>query len=213
MSNPKFQSRIISRVKKASPNLKFAAQYYVAEDCATACMGGYDSRSFVYLLTSVFNEKETCIYVGSTKSQYSRFLAHIKETAFSCIYLFECEEKDLQDSEKLVIKEFKPLYNRRDNPLATRYKQIIGIDYTAKRTFEKIQNDLQLKEEYERVGLFGFALNPTLFSVLKSMAEENHCNCSEMLQLIFESLYPDEIAQQLRNHSEQAQTNLTTTIK
>lgn len=213
MSKPNFQSIIISRIKKAAPCLKFVAVYNATEDWTSACMSGYENRSFVYLLTSLFNEKEYCIYVGKTKSQYTRFISHIKNVDFSHIYLFECEEKYLAQNEQLLIKELKPLYNRENNPLATRYSKLIGINYTEPHTSEKIKKDLQLKDEYEISGLFGFALSPAIFSVLKTKAEENNCNCSEMLQLILENLYSTEIAEKLRNPSELAQTNLTTTIK
>lgn len=213
MSKPNFQSKIISRVKKTAPCLQFVAIYNATEDWANACMSGYENRSFVYLLTSILGEKEYCIYAGKTKSQYSRFIAHIKKIDFSRIYLFECEKKELEESEKLIIKELKPLYNCKHNPLATRYSQLIGIDYTNPLTSEKIKNDLHLKDEYEKLGLFGFALNPAIFSVLKTKAKENGCNCSEMLQLILENLYPDEIAKKLMTPLELSKTNLTNTIK
>lgn len=213
MSKPSFQSIIISRVEKAAPCLKYVARYNATEDCVSVCMNGYKNRSFVYLLTSLFNEKEYCIYAGKTKSQYSRFISHIKNVDFSHIYLFECEQKDLAQSERFIIKNLKPLYNRKDNPLAMRYSQIIGIDCTEPHTSEKIKNDLQLKDKYEKSGLFGFALNPAIFSVLKLKAEENNCNCSEMLQLILEDLYSTEIAEKLRKPSNPLKTNLTTTIK
>lgn len=213
MPKPNFQSIIISRVEKAAPCLKYVARYNATENCVSICMNGYKNRSFVYLLTSIFNEKEYCIYVGKTKSQYARFISHINNIDFSYIYLFECEEKDLAQSECLIIKELKPLYNRKDNPFASRYSQIIGIDCENPHTSEKIKKDLLLKNKYEESGLFGFALNPAIFSILKFKAEENNCTCSEMLQLILENLYPTEIAEKLRNPSELAQTNLTTTNK
>ena len=213
MAKPNFQTIIISRVSKAAPCLKFVARYNATDDCVNACMSGYENRSFVYLLTSVFDEKEYCIYVGETKSQYSRFISHIKNADFSHIYLFECEEKDLMQSERQVIKELKPLYNRKSNPLTARYSRLISIDCTDRHTSEKIKNDLQLKDQYEKLGLFGFALPPALFSVLKTKAEENNCTCSEMLQSILERLCPTEIAEQLRNPYNLLKTNLTTTIK
>lgn len=213
MSKPNFQSIIISRVVNTAPCLKYVARYSATEDCVNACMNGYKDRSFVYLLTYLFNEKEYCIYVGKTTSQYARFLSHIKKNDFSYIYLFECNENDLAQSEHLIIKELRPLYNRTDNPLTMRYSQIIGIDCEKPHTSEKIKNDLQLKDEYEESGLFGFALNPAIFSVLKSKAEENNCNCSEMLQLILEGLYSAEIAENLKNSSNAVKTNLTTTNK
>lgn len=213
MSKPNFQSTTISLVKKAAPYLKYVARYNATEDCVSSCMSGYENRSFVYLLTSTLDEKEYYIYVGKTTSQYTRFLSQIKKIDFSYIYLFECEEKNLAQSERLIIKELKPLYNRKDNPLAMRYSQIICIDYTKPHSSENIKNDLQLKLEYESSGLFGFTLNPAIFSVLKLKSEENNCNCSEMLQLILENLYSTEIVEILRNSSEPVKTNLTTTNK
>ena len=213
MSKPNYQSIIISRTTHAAPNLKYVSLYSTNDDWVSACMSGYENRSFVYLLTFIFNEEEVCIYVGKSKSQYARFISHIKNFDFSHIFLFECEEKEITQSEKLVIKEFKPLYNINSNPLATRYSKLLNIVRTKYRTFDEITNDLRFKYEYEKSGLFGFALNPAIFSVLQNEANKNNCNCSEMLQLIFENLYSSEISEQLRINSDSAQTNLTTTNK
>lgn len=213
MSKPNFQAITISRVEKSAPCLKYTAWYSATENCVSSCMNGYKNRSFVYLLTSIFDEKEYYIYVGKTTSQYTRFLSHIKKIDFSYIYLFECSEKNLAQSEHLVIKELKPLYNRKDNPLAMRHSQIIGIDCTKPHTSENITSDLRLKTAYERTGLFGFALNPAIFTVLKIKAEENNCNCSEMLQLILERMFSTEIGDKLKDASELIKTNLTTTNK
>ena len=213
MSKPDFQTNLISQVQNETTILKFVARYNTTEECVNACMQGYKGRSFVYLLTTDFEGTECCIYVGKTKSQYTRFLAHIKKFDFDHIYLFECDSKYLLESESLIIKKFKPLYNKKDNPLALRYARIFNIDYDTFQTSQKIQSHLCAKREYEITGLFGFSLNSAIYSVLELKSAERHCNCSEMLQLILEEYFHDEIATELQNSQEHLQTNLTTTIK
>ena len=185
MSKPDFQTNLISQVQNETTLLEFVARYNTTEECVNACMQGYKGRSFVYLLTTDFEGTECCIYVGKTKSQYTRFLAHIKKFDFNHIYLFECDPKYLLESESLIIKKIKPLYNK----------------------------NLCDKREYEITGLFGFSLNSAIYSVLELKSAERHCNCSEMLQLILEEYFHDEIAAELQNSQEHLQTNLTTTIK
>ena len=207
------QTMTIARAQNAAPSLKYIALYGVDEVYVNSCMRRYENRSFVYLLTSDYSEKEVCIYVGKTKSQYSRFLSHIKKFEFDHIYLFECDPGELSDNEALIIREFKPLYNRRHNPLELRYRQILNIDYDKPQTKENIQHNLCLKEQYEHYGLFGFSLNPVIYCVLEKEADKNHCNCSEMLQLILERYYSTEIATNLQAAEEFPQTNLATTIE
>ena len=213
MSKPDFQTTLISQVQNETTLLEFVARYNTTEECVNACMRGYKERSFVYLLTADFEGTECCIYVGKTKSQYTRFLSHIKRFDFDYIYLFECDQKYMLESESLIIKKFKPLYNKKDNPLALRYSQIFNIDYCGFQTFERIEGYLRMKREYENVGLFGFSLNPVIYSVLEKKSIERCCNCSETLQLILEEIFKDEIATELQNPQEHIQTNLTTTIK
>ena len=213
MSKVSYQTMTIARTQNAAPTLKYIALYSVDEVYVNSCMRRYENRSFVYLLTSDYNEKEVCIYVGKTKAQYSRFLSHIKKFEFDHIYLFECDYGELSDNEALIIREFKPLYNRRHNPLELRYRQILNIDYDKPQTREKIQCHLRLKEQYEHCGLFGFSLNPVIYCVLEKEATKHHCNCSEMIQLILEKAYSTDIAASLRCEQELAQTNLSTTIE
>ena len=211
MSKPSNETRIISRAKKASKSLNYIAVYEADNNYVKSCMNEYDNRPIIYLLTLVNDEKESCIYVGQSKSQYARFLSHNNKIEFSRIYLFECDEKDLLQNEKNVIREFKPLYNLDDNPHAKRNRQILGINYLSDKTLNKTQKALDLTDEYHKVGLFGFALNPTIFSVLKAKALENKCTCSEMLQIVLENLFFDEIAKQLKSNQKCVLTNLTTT--
>jgi hypothetical protein len=213
MAKAKVQAVIISRIHNAIPNLKFVAFYNAAEDCVNACMHGYSNRSFVYLLTVDFEGTECCIYVGKSKSQYSRFISHIKKYEFDHIYLFECASDELNKSEALVIKELKPLYNRQHNPHVKRYNEILSIDYSSAQTFEIIQSNLTLKKQYENSGLFGFSLNPAIYAVLEKEAEANQCNCSDMLQFIFEKLYHEQIAEELKLNKEYPNTNLYTTFE
>lgn len=211
MSKLCFQSITITRIQNTTPNLKFVARYSATEVSVKACMHGYANRAFVYLLTSDFGSTEFSIYVGKTKSQYSRFLTHIKKYEFDHIYLFECNPDELNRSEGLIIEELKPLYNRNKNPLEVRYRQILNIDYDAPKTKTIIRSHLHLLKQYEQTGLFGFSLNPAIFSVLERKAKEKGCNCSDMLQNILEQLFPADIALALQNQTDLSITNLATT--
>ena len=211
MSKPTIQSIFITKVQKAAPNLRYVAFYDGAGDCVKACMHCYDKRSFVYILTSDFEETECCIYIGKTSAQYARFLSHIKMFDFDHIYLFECDSSNLLKSEELAIKEVKPLYNRRHNPLELRYKQILEIDYDKPKTAETIQKHLFLKSQYEEYGVFGFSLHPAIFNVLNNEAKMHNRNVSDVLQLILEKIYHNEIAEELKSDNNFVITNLTTT--
>lgn len=210
MPKPNFQAIVISRVINAAPHLRFVAFYHADETRVNACMHGYEGRAFVYVLTTVFEDTEHFLYVGKSKAQYSRFLMHLKAYAFQHIYLFECDLEHQGESEVATIKELKPLYNRHHNPLFSRNQTILGINYEERQSAEGIMRHLTLQKQYAPVGLFGFSLPPAVFRVLEEKAAEQHCNCSDMLQLILEKTYPQEIAAELHNPTEQIQTNLIT---
>lgn len=210
MTKPTFESLLISRITKIAPSLKFTGQYRAAEEFVTSCMLCYKNRSFVYVLTSIIRNKEYCIYVGQTSLQSARFASHIKKTEFTRIYLFECDKNDLNSSERLIIEELKPIYNLKNNPCAVRYKDIIKIDYSTYKDFEKIQKDIQMKEKYETIGLYGFALSSSIYSFLKTKSVENNCTCSEVLQQILENIFTADISKEFQSNSENKQTNLTT---
>lgn len=213
MSIPSYRSFEIFRIQALSQSLKFIARYDATENSINNCMHMYDTRSFIYLLTSDFEGDEYCIYVGQTKSQYARFIAHIKNFEFDHIYLFECNPDELSENEALTIGELKPLYNCKLNPMATRYQQIFNIEYKKPKTKSVIHEHLRLKKLYDCFGLYGFSLNPAVFSMLEKKAVENCCNCSEMLQLILEKYFPEDISNSLKTAQYVPDTNLATTIE
>lgn len=213
MSKISFQTNLISRVINLAPNMRFIARYDSETTGIKSCMLGYEDRSFIYILTVDFEKSEQCIYVGQSKSQYSRFSAHIKKYAFDHIYLFECKLDELNSSEAIITNDMKPLYNRNNNPLVMRYRNILNIDYDEPKTKAIINHHLQLLKRYEQTGLFGFSLNPAIFAVLASKAKEKGCNCSDLLQTILEQLFSGDIAAELQNNRTLSKTNLATTIE
>jgi hypothetical protein len=175
-------------------------------------MRDYDSRSFVYILSSMYEGGEYFLYVGESMAQYGRHLNHSKKYAYDYIYLFECEPKHLMESEKAVIMELCPLFNRKDNPIAERMKRILEIDYTAKQDTQKIHQYLERYSKYRNTGLFGVALPVAVFSALERKAREENCTCSELVQCILEKTLSSEIVEGLKNPAAaMPKTNLVTT--
>lgn len=211
MGKPNFQRTTISRIMTAAPKLKYIAFYHADETRINACMNGYKDRSFVYVLTFRYEDREHYLYAGKSKAQYARFLNHLRKYAFDHIYLFECAPEHLVECEAAVIKELMPLFNQYHNPQAKHNKQFLGIRYNGQQDAETIRHYFDLQSKYAPVGLFGFSLPPAVFSVLEKKAAEANCNCSELLQKILEDAFPQEIANELHNsHSPTGQTNLIT---
>lgn len=206
-----FQSLTTNRITKVAPNLKYVAFYHAREDRLNACMRGYANRSFVYILSSVYEGEEYFLYAGKSRAQYARCLTHSKNYAYDYIYLFECEEKFLTESEAAVIAELCPLFNKQHNPMAERLNRILQIDYTLRQDEKKIHHYLEQYAKYKRIGLFGFALPVAIFSALEKKAEEENCTCSEMMQIILEELLQDRIAEKLESADLAGETNLITT--
>ncbi len=210
MSRISFQTNLISLIKSIAPHMTFIACYDTTTIGIKSCMHEYGKRSFIYILTADFEESEYCIYIGKTKSQYTRFANHIKKYEFDHIYLFECTPDTLTKIEGEVINEIKPLYNRNNNPLEERYHKIFNIDYNEIKTKKIINHHLKLLKKYEETGLFGFSLNPAIFSALEMKAKEKGVNCSEMLQIILEQHFHTSIATQLQSDQTLSKTNLIT---
>lgn len=211
MSKISFQANLISLIKSIAPHINFIARYDTTSSGIKSCMHGYENRSFIYILTADFEKNERCIYIGQTKSQYARFANHVKKYKFDHIYLFECDPDKLTESEGLIINEVKPLYNRNNNPLEERYRRILNIDYNGHKTKKIINRHLKLLKKYDETGLFGFSLNPAIFSVLEAKAKEKGYTCSEMLQTILEQHFHTCIAAKLQSDQTLPETNLATT--
>lgn len=186
MGTPTFQRRTTARVKKVAQDLRFVAFYHRGEERLNACMHDYAGRAFVYVLTSKYEGEEYILYVGKTKTQYTRFLSHSHHYEYDHIYLFECAPEALDRCEAAVIKEFRPLFNRQHNPDAERFKTLFEIDYDAEQSAETIRQYLERYARYKQAGVYGFALPIHLYAALEKESHLQGCNCSDYIQLLLE---------------------------
>lgn len=186
MAKQTFQRRTTKRVLEAAPKLKFVAFYHGSEDRLNACMREYGNRSFVYIFSSCYEGQEYFLYVGKSKAQYARCLTHGKKYAYDHIYLFECDPEYLAESERAVIRELMPIFNRRDNPESDRIGKLLGIDYDAVQSEDAIQCYLCRYTNYKKMGLFGFALPVALYAALEEEAALVGLSCGEFVYGILE---------------------------
>lgn len=210
MAKLTFQRRTTKRVLEIAPKLKFVAFYHRSEDRLNACMHDYGDRSFVYIFSSCYMDQEYFLYVGKSKAQYSRCLSHSKKYAYDHIYLFECDPEWLAESEKAVIRELTPIFNRNDNPDATRIRQLLGINYDMVQSTETIAHYLRRYSNYKRTGLFGFALPIVLYTALEEKAAQIGCSCGDLVYGILEQTMLKQGKMDLDNVRD-IKTNLVTT--
>ena len=210
MAKITFQRLTTKRVLAVAPDLRFIAFYHRDEERLNACMLDYANRCFVYILSALNEGKECFLYVGMSKAQYARCLIHSKQIAYDHIYLFECKPAQLVDSEKAVIRELQPLFNRQHNPKADRIKLVLNIDYDVVQDEQKVHQYLECYLRYEEKGLFGFALPGAVYLALEKEAASNGCTCSEMVQHIMEKELGSKIAVALES-GEHVETNLDRT--
>ena len=199
-----------NRIMSAAPDLKFVAIYHREEERLNASMMGYGDRSFVYILVTVLDGEEHFLYVGKSKSQYTRCLTHSRRIEYTHMYLFESSPEQLSQNERLVIQELVPFLNRAANPEADRYRKLLNIDYDGVYDAEKIQDMIQRYKRYQNIGLFGFAIPVALFAALETEASASNCTCSEMIQLILEREFLSDGKVKLDVVSDMT-TNLVTT--
>ena len=186
MRKTTFQRVTTKRIQEAAPELKYVALYHRDEERLNACMRNYEDRSFVYVMTAMYEEKEYYLYVGKTQAQYARHLTHSKKYAYDNIYLFECKPEQLGDCEKAVIKALAPLFNRSCNPKLEQFKLLLEIDYDEVFDTERIQTLLKKYSDYEVRGLFGFALPAAVFLALEKESVAAGSSSSELLMQILE---------------------------
>lgn len=210
MAKQTFQRRTTKRILEAAPKLKFVAFYHRSEDRLNACMRDYGDRSFVYIFSSCYMDQEYFLYVGKSKAQYSRCLTHSKKYAYDHIYLFECDPEWLAESEKAVIRELTPIFNRNDNPDAARIRQLLEINYDTVQSAETIARYLRRYSNYKRTGLFGFALPVVLYTALEEKAAQVGCSCGELVYGILEQTMLKQGKLDLDNVRD-IKTNLVTT--
>lgn len=208
---PTFQRVTTARIMDAAPNLKYVAFYHADEERLNSCMNDYVDRSFVYVLSADYAGKEHFLYAGKSKAQYARMLTHSKKFAFDYLYLFECEHDQLAESERAVISELKPLFNKQGNPAARQYAALLDIDYDAVQDQEAIHRYLALYEKYNEIELFGFALPQTVFSVIEQKATAANLTCSQWMQMFLERSFPEDIAKSLIKRDEPVSSNLIST--
>ena len=210
MAKLTFQRRTTKRVLEVAPKLKFVAFYHRSEDRLNACMHDYGNRSFVYIFSSCYMDQEYFLYVGKSKAQYSRCLSHSKKYEYDHIYLFECDPEWLAESEKAVIRELTPIFNRNDNPDATRIRQLLEINYDTVQSTETITHYLRRYSNYTRTGLFGFALPIVLYTALEEKAAQIGCSCGDLVYGILEQTMLKQGKMDLDNVRD-IKTNLVTT--
>lgn len=212
MSKMKTVTQISKIVTQVAPKLRFVAVYNAKDPQLSGSMQLYQKRCFVYLLSVQLEDKEVCIYAGETRYQYARFLQHKNNFAFDRLYLYECDEEALQLCEIAVIRRFQPLFNRQNNPMYIRYNRILNIDYETSHDRESIVNYLEQWENYYNLGVYGFALPPAIYRVLRREAEGHNITISEELTSVLEALFIDEVALEAKvKTTETGKTNLIKT--
>lgn len=207
MRKTTFQRATTKRIQEAAPELRYVALYHRNEERLNACMMNYENRSFVYVMTSVYEGKEYYLYVGKSKAQYTRHLAHSKKIEYDHIYLYECEPERLNDCERAAIAALTPLFNRSHNPKFEKIKLLLEIDYDGTYDAGTIQSYLKKLSDYETLGLFGFALPADVFLALEKEAAQRGSSCSEWLLQILEKELGKKIMVEL-DRGEKLETNL-----
>lgn len=212
MSKTKTVTKITEIISQVAPELQFAAVYNSDDPQLAGSTKLYQNRCFVYVLTLQVKGKEACIYVGETRLQYARFLQHKANFAFDRIYLYECDEGVLRMCEAAVIRRLTPLFNKSNNPLHSRFNRVLGVDNIKSNDREAVIRCLESWYEYCDTGLYGFALPPVIYGLLKADALAHKSTVSEELTALLEACYTENIAAELRETaSDNSRSNLLTT--
>ena len=214
MGKSKTVTKITEVITQAAPELQFVAAYNADDPQLTGSMKLYGNRSFVYVLTLQLRHREACIYVGETSAQYGRFLQHRMNYVFDRVYLYECKPKVLRMCEAAVIRRLMPLFNKNHNPLYFRYNRVLGIDDNLTNDREAVVRYLELWDDYCATGLYGFALPPAIYRLIKAEATDHKVTVSEELTSILEALFAEDIPAELEERTpEEGRTNLVTTME
>lgn len=213
MSRIKPVTILAEKIRAVAPELKFTACYRSRDPEIEASIRLYKNRAFIYILSIKAFDEDNYIYVGQSKAQYERIIQHRASFAFDKVYLFECEKGQLSHAEDAVISLLKPMFNRQKNPLYERYKNVLQIDYHTLNSRDMVIKHLIRWHEYNAKGLYGFALSPTVYSVLANAAGKEHKTVSEKMQEILENVFIEDIHKELKDPCTKApETNLVTTI-
>lgn len=76
----------------------------------------YRQRSGVYFLIN----KGEIVYVGKSTGIDGRINAHISDKEFDRIFVYECVDPEMSETESYYIRKFTPRYNRSQNPFFKR---------------------------------------------------------------------------------------------
>ena len=201
---------LVERIERKVPQLSFTAYYAADDPMLLTSMRMYRDRPFVYVLAIDTDDREEVIYVGQSVSQYARMMQHLLNYGFNKVYLFSCDGAALNEAEAKTIRLLSPLFNRRHNPKAIQYQRVLNIEYDVAHNRESILRYLSRWKEYCDFGLYGFALPPVLFSMLKREAINHKRTVSEEMVDILEALFADEIHAELEEKRVIPKSNLLT---
>jgi hypothetical protein len=116
--------------------------------------------------------------------------------------------------EAAVIRRLMPLFNKNHNPLYFRYNRVLGIDDNLTNDREAVVRYLELWDDYCATGLYGFALPPAIYRLIKAEATDHKTTVSEELTSMLEALFAEDIPTELEERtSEEGKTNLVTTME
>lgn len=184
---------LVERIERKIPQLSFTAYYDAEDPMLLASMRVYRDRPFIYVLSIDVDDREEIIYVGQSVNQYARMMNHLVNYAFNKVYLFACDESALNETEAKAIRMLTPLFNRLHNPKAVQYQRVLNIEYDVSHDREETVRYLKMWKEYCEVGLYGFALPPALYGILKQDAANHKRTVSDELMDILEAVFADEI--------------------
>lgn len=71
--------------------------------------------TFIYFLL----QDDEVVYVGQTKRGLARVYHHMRDKRFNKIYIIECDISELDYWETFYMFKYKPIYNKKPNPICT----------------------------------------------------------------------------------------------
>jgi len=95
-------------------------------------------ESGVYLLL----DKEEIVYIGESGGLYSRIGSHQKKKVFNSFRILPCKQSRRKYWEKVLIKKYKPKYNRFKLPKGSTWKRL-SVSYEAYRF---LQSELEIRD-------------------------------------------------------------------
>lgn len=201
---------LVERIEGKIPQLSFTAYYDAEDPMLLASMRVYRDRPFIYFLSIDVDDREEIIYVGQSVNQYARMMNHLVNFAFSKVYLFACDESASNETEAKAIKFLTPLFNRLHNPKAVQFQRVLNIEYDVAHNREETVRYLRMWKDYCEVGLYGFALPPVVYGILKQDAANHKRTVSDELVDILEAVYAEELHPAVAEKRKIRKSNLLT---